>query len=54
MTALEYMKRQAESNRMKLNLSMKKKGVNAQELENIRMKIGFYEEAAKALEERQA
>lgn len=52
MTALEYMKRQAESNRLKLNFSMGKKGVTEQELDNIRLKIGYYEEAVKALKKR--
>ena len=50
MTTLEYMKRQVESNRLKLDFSIGKKGVTEQELDNIRLKIGYYEEAVRALE----
>lgn len=50
MTALEYMKRQAESSKRNLEMVGRKKGVTENEINNIKAKIGYYEEAAKALE----
>ena len=50
MTALEYMKRQAESGKRNLEMVGRKKGVTEQELNNIKAKISYYEEAARALE----
>ena len=50
MTALEYMKRQAENSKRNLDMVSRKKGVTESELNNIKAKIGYYEEAAMALE----
>lgn len=49
MTALEYMKRQVEKGYRNLESASRRPGVTEQELENIRLKIGYYEAAVKAL-----
>ena len=48
MTALEYMERQLEKHRMNLDRESAR-GVPAEMLENIRLKIGYYQEAVEAL-----
>ena len=48
MTALEYMERQAQSNRINYNRQVLR-GAPEKDLENIKEKIGHYEEAVEAL-----
>lgn len=48
MTALEYMERQAQSNRINYNREVLR-GAPEEVLQNIRLKIGYYEAAVEAL-----
>ena len=48
MTALEYMERQAQSHRINYNREILR-NVPEEMLQNIRAKIGYYEEAVEAL-----
>ena len=48
MTTLEYMERQAQSNRINYNRQVLR-GAPEQDIENIKKKIGYYEEAVEAL-----
>ena len=50
MSALEYMKKQVEKNNIKLSKVIAKTGVTEEEINNIRSKIGYYQEAVNALE----
>ena len=48
MTTIEYMERQAQSNRINYNRQVLR-GAPEKDLENIKVKIGYYEEAVEAL-----
>ena len=48
MTALEYMERQAQSNRINYNRQVLR-GAPEKDLENIKDKIGYYKAAVEAL-----
>lgn len=52
MTALEYMERQVVSNKLNHDRQFAR-GAPEEDLENIRKKIGYYEEAVKALREQE-
>lgn len=51
MTALEFMERQVEKCHRNLAMVSNKNGVTDKELENIRLKIKYYEEAVEALKQ---
>ena len=49
MTTLEYMDRQLLKHRLNFDREACRKGVTAEQLENIRKKIHYYDEAVEAL-----
>ena len=49
MTALEYMENQLIKHRLNLDIEFSRTGVKKEQLENIRKKIGYYQEAVEAL-----